>query len=170
MQTRDILADAFGRIRQLVHQAGAGLDAGGLAFRPEADANSIGWLLWHLTRIQDDHLSELAAREQAWIADGWSDRFGLAADPDETGYGHTSEQVAAMRPDGPEILLAYHDAVSTRTSEYLESVDAGELARIVDRSYAPPVSAGVRLVSVVSDNLQHAGQARYVRGIVDRMG
>jgi hypothetical protein len=170
LQTRELLTDAYGRIRDLVHQATAGLESGGLAFRPDADANSIAWLVWHLTRIQDHHVSQLAGREQAWLSGGWHSRFGMDADPADTGYGHTSEQVARVRPEGPSVLLEYHDAVADRTLDYVARVDADELDRIIDRSYDPPVSVGVRLVSVLSDNLQHAGQARYVRGIVDRGG
>jgi uncharacterized damage-inducible protein DinB len=169
VESREVLADAYGRIREVVHRSAAGLTAEDLAYRPEADANSIAWLVWHLTRIQDHHLSELAGREQVWVAEDWAGRLGLTAGPEETGFGHTSEQVAAVRPDGPEHLLGYHDAVAARTAEYLATVDADELDRIVDRSYDPPVSVGVRLVSVISDNIQHAGQARYVRGIVDRL-
>jgi uncharacterized damage-inducible protein DinB len=169
VQTRDLLSDAYGRIQEIVHRSAAGLDAEGLAFRPEADANSIAWLVWHLTRIQDHHLSEIAGRDQAWTANGWAVRLGMPADPDETGFGHTSEQVAAVRPAGPQDVLGYHDAVAARTQQYLETVDAEELDRVIDRSYDPPVSVGVRLVSVISDNLQHAGQAGYLRGIVERM-
>lgn len=168
MQTTDVLADAYGRIRHLVHQSVEGLDGEALAFRPEANANSIAWLLWHLTRVQDDHVSEIAGREQAWVSDGWAAEFGMPTDPSNTGYGHSSEEVARVRPEGPDGLLAYHDAVSDRTKEYLATIDADELDRIIDRSYDPPVSVGVRLVSVISDNLQHAGQARYVQGIVER--
>ena len=169
MQTRDVLSDAYGRIQEIVHRSADGLDAEGLAFRPEADANSIAWLVWHLTRIQDHHLSEIAGRDQAWTADEWAVRLGMKADPDETGFGHTSEQVAAVRPAGPRDVLAYHDAVAARTQQYLSTVDDEELDRVIDRSYDPPVSVGVRLVSVISDNLQHAGQAQYLRGIVERM-
>ena len=168
MQTSELLADAYSRIRRLVHQATEGLDGDGLAFRPESDANSIAWLVWHLTRIQDHHLSEIAGRQQAWISAAWHARFDMPADPSTTGYGHTREQVAGVRPEDPDVLLGYHDEVSDQTLQYLTTVDDGELERIVDRSYDPPVSVGVRLVSVLSDNLQHAGQARYVRGIVDR--
>jgi len=169
VQTRDVLSDAYGRIQEIVHRSSDGLDSEGLAFRPEADANSIAWLVWHLTRIQDHHLSEIAGRDQAWTADGWAVRLGMKADPDETGFGHTSDQVAAVRPVGPRDVLAYHDAVAARTQQYLSTVDDEELDRVIDRSYDPPVSVGVRLVSVISDNLQHAGQARYLRGIVERM-
>jgi hypothetical protein len=168
MRTRDLLADAFGRIQQAVRASAEGLTAEDLAFRPDADANSIAWLLWHLTRIQDDHMSEIAAREQAWTSDDWAERFRRPADPTDTGYGHTSEQVATIRPEDPDVLLAYHAAVADRTLEYLAAIDSDDLDRIIDRSYDPPVSVGVRMVSVISDSLQHVGQARYVRGIVER--
>lgn len=169
MSTSDILIDAYGRIRELVHMSANGLDENALAYRVEADANSIAWLVWHLTRVQDDHISEIAGHAQAWVEDGWAQRFGMAPDPHNTGYGHTSAEVAAVRPTDPAVLTGYHDAVWARTVEYLEALTPDELDRIIDTSYDPPVTAGVRLISVVSDNLQHAGQARYVRGIVDRM-
>ncbi|MDP8958356.1 MAG: DinB family protein [Actinomycetota bacterium] len=168
LHTRAVLADAFERVRKAVHQSAEGLDGEALAFRPEAAANSIAWLVWHLTRVQDDHVSEIAGREQAWTSDGWAAEFGMPSDPSNTGYGHSSEEVAGVRPKGPQVLVGYHDAVSDRTLEYLGIIDAGELGRIIDRSYDPPVSVRVRLVSVISDNLQHVGQARYVRGILER--
>lgn len=170
METRDVLLDAYGRISEIVHQATIGLTAEDLAFRPEPGANSIAWLVWHLTRIQDDHVAEIADRDQVWISDDWWKRFDMAADPANTGFGHTAEEVGAVRPEGPEPLAGYHAAVSSMTRDYLGSVDGPELDRIIDRSYDPPVSVGVRLVSVISDNLQHAGQARYLRGIVERIG
>jgi len=146
-----------------------GLEADALAFRPERDANSIAWLVWHLTRIQDDHVAEIAGRDQAWVAGGWAGRFGMAPDPANTGFGHTSDEVGAVRPDGPGVLVGYLEAVTGHTMDYLGTIEAVELDRIVDDSYDPPVSVGVRLVSVISDNLQHAGQALYVRGIYERL-
>ncbi len=168
MESKEILTDAFARVHQTVETAVNGLTSEQVAFRPDPDANSIAWLAWHLTRVQDDHLAEIAGREQEWIEGGWRNRFGTDPDRANTGFGHTSQQVAAVIPDAVETLAAYHDAVYRRTLEYLDGVDSAELGRIIDRSYDPPVSVGVRLVSVVNDNLQHAGQARYVRGIVER--
>lgn len=170
MRSTEVLTDAFERIQGVVHRAADGLDAGALAFRPDPGANSIAWLVWHLTRIQDDHVSEIAGREQAWTGEGWSGRLDLPFDPADTGFGHSAEHVAAVRPSGPEPLLGYHDAVTARTLTALERLDDDGLGRIIDESWDPPVSVGVRLVSVVGDNLQHAGQARYVRGIVGRGG
>jgi len=161
--------DAFDRIRETVHEAGEGRSATSLAYRPDSAANSIGWLIWHLARVQDDHIAELAGREQAYVADGWADRLGMAPDTGDIGYGHTSEQVGAVALDGPDVVLAYYDSVHDRTLEYIDTINAAELDRIVDYGRDPPVSAGVRLVSVISDCLQHAGQANYLGGLLDRM-
>jgi uncharacterized damage-inducible protein DinB len=168
--TRAILIDAFGRIGEEVHAVVAGLDAAALAYRPDEDANSIAWLLWHLTRVEDDHVSELARIDQAYVAGGWAARLGMAPDTSDIGYGHTSEQVAAVRFPTPDVLLAYFDAVHARIGEYLARLDAEELARLVDYRWDPPVTAAVRLVSVISDSLQHVGQAAYVRGLFERRG
>jgi len=168
METRDVLADAFGRIVEDFELAVVGLTSDQLCFRPDPGANSIAWLAWHATRVHDDHVSALANRQQAWIEAGFLQRFGMDFDPHDIGYGHTADQVAAVRPDGHEILVEYLHTVTERTYEYLTGVDASELDRIVDRNWDPPVTAGVRLVSVIDDSIQHAGQALYVRGLVER--
>ena len=168
MESKELLFDAYSHIRRIVHQAADGLSQEQLAYRPEEGSNSIAWLVWHLTRIQDSHLAPVTRLEEAWLAEGWSEKFGLPG-TDSIGYGDGPEQVAAIRPDG-ELLLGYHDRVSGRVLTYMDNVDATELDRIVDTSYDPHVKAGVRLVSVISDNLQHAGQARYVRGMIERLG
>lgn len=162
----DILADAFGRVHEVLPGAVDGLTADALLWRPDADANSIAWLVWHLTRVQDDHLAGVAGREQVYTEDGWAGRFGLPYDDDALGYGHTSEEVGAFRLSDPGLLTGYHEAVHARTLEVLAGLT--DLERVVDRSFDPPVTVAVRLVSVVNDIAQHAGQAAYVRGLVDR--
>lgn len=169
MRTADILADAFGRIRETVHQVVDGLSVEQLAVRLDGEANSIAWLVWHLTRVQDDHVSDAAGTEQVWTVAGWADRFGLPFDAAATGYGQSSAEVAAVRVPG-EQLLGYHDAVYRRTVQYVEHLTGDDLERIVDESWDPPVSLGVRLVSVIDDDMQHAGQAAFVRGLVERRG
>ncbi|MDH3293612.1 MAG: DinB family protein [Acidimicrobiia bacterium] len=169
MDVNAILANAFGRIPGEVERAVNGLSAEGLAFRPDPAANSIAWLVWHLTRVQDHHVSELIGGEQLYTTAGWADRLGRNPDPDDTGYGHSTEQMIAVRFDEPGPLGDYLTAVTERTLDYVVSVDSAELGRIVDERWDPPVSAGVRLVSVIGDCLQHAGQAQYVRGIWERL-
>jgi uncharacterized damage-inducible protein DinB len=162
---QEVFVDAFGRVREEFAEVCNGLSQAQATHRPTTDANSIAWMLWHLTRIQDDHLCGITGDEQVWTADGWYDRFDLPFEPGEHGYGHTSEQVAAVDVD-PELLDGYQAAVHDRTIAYVSSVDDDELARIVDEGWDPPVTASVRLVSVIGDCLQHLGQAAYVRGML----
>ena len=164
----ELLVDAFGRVREVVHRVVDGLTPEQLAFRVDPGANSIAWLVWHLTRIQDDHVADAAQAEQVWTSQGWVERFGLPLDPLATGYGHRAADVAAVRVASGELLVGYHDAVHQETTRYVEGLGDADLARIVDRSWDPPVSLGVRLVSVVADDLQHAGQAAFVRGVAQR--
>ncbi|MBE1878213.1 mycothiol transferase [Myceligenerans pegani] len=167
MNGADLLVDAFGRIREEVHAAVAGLTPDELAWRADPDANSVAWLVWHLTRVQDDHVADVAGVDQAWTHHGWADRFGLPLPIRDTGYGHRREEVAAVRAT-PDLLTGYHDAVHERTIEYVSGLTDGDLDRVVDTSWDPPVTLGVRLVSVFDDDAQHAGQAALVRGILLR--
>ncbi len=166
MDVRELLIDGFGRITELYDGVAEGLDADQLHRRPDDSGNSIGWLLWHLARVQDHHIAGLADTDQAW--DQWQDRFGLPNDSDDIGYGHSSEQVDAIRITDPQLLVDYHHEVALATTRFLETVDKGELDRVVDPHWDPPVTAGVRLVSIQGDCLQHLGQAAYVKGLLQR--
>ncbi len=167
MHTTDVLTDAFERVRDAVHPAVNGLTVEQLIFRPDTETNSIAWLVWHLTRIQDDHVAALAGVPQVWADRGWSDRFALPLDVADTGYGHDAEAVATVTADASS-LLGYFEEVHAATVAYLSTLDEADLDRVVDRNWDPPVTAGVRLVSVIADDLQHAGQAAYIRGILQR--
>ena len=164
MPSNELLTDAFERIKDVVHQTVEGLSIDELTFRPDGAGNSIGWLVWHLTRIQDDHIADVARTEQLWALT-WSDKFGLSLDKDDTGYGHTSGQVASVKVSAG-LLLGYYDAVHAATIKYIDGLKTEDYARIVDTRWDPPVTLAVRLVSVLSDDLQHAGQAAYVKGLL----
>lgn len=167
MRSADVLTDAFQRVRDAVHPAVNGLSVEELTFRPDAESNSIAWLVWHLTRIQDDHVAALAGVPQAWTSGGWADRFGLPFDVSDTGYGHDADAVAAVVADAAS-LLGYFEDVHAATVAYLATLHDADLDRVVDRSWNPPVTTGVRLVSVIGDDLQHVGQAAYLRGLLQR--
>jgi hypothetical protein len=163
MTSAELLVDAFGRVREEVHASVDGLTEDELAVRLDADANSIAWLVWHLARVQDDHVAGAFGVEQVWPK--WRDRFEMSGDP--IGYGDTTEQVAGVRADA-ELLTAYYDAVYQQTLDLVGTVTDDDLDRVVDKRWDPPVTLSVRLVSVISDCLQHVGQAAFIRGIVQR--
>jgi uncharacterized damage-inducible protein DinB len=163
MDSRGVLNETVGRITELYDGVAEGLDDETLHHRPGGTGNPIAWLLWHLARVQDDHIAHLAGTSQVW--EEWQERFGLPNGTDDIGYGHTSEQVAAVRITDPALLIAYHREVTLATARYLETVDDSELEREVDQRWDPPVTAGQRLVSILGDCLQHLGQAAYVKGL-----
>lgn len=169
MNAIEVLRDLFGRVETNVHGAVEGLDESALTHRVGGDANSIAWLVWHLTRVQDDHVAEVAGTEQVWTEHDWVTRFGLPFAPDATGYGHGGDEVAAVRV-GADLLLGYYDAVHERTLRYLDEIGDDDLDRVVDRRWDPPVTLGVRLISVADDDIQHSGQAAFVRGVVENGG
>ena len=164
-----LLTDAFGRVVDGARRVLRGATAEQLAYRPDPEANTVAWLVWHLARVQDDHVADVAGTEQRWTAGGWAQKFALPFDPADTGYGHTPQEVQAVQVDA-QLLAGYLDDVHAATTAYLETVTAADLERVVDSAWDPPVTLGVRLVSVVADDLQHVGQAAYVRGLADRAG
>jgi len=173
MEPHELLVDQVGRVRDLVVEVVDDLDLETAHRRPLGRGNPIVWLLWHAARVQDDHVAGLSGQVQAW-ATSWAGRFDLPLDPEDFGYGHGPEEVDAVRVDDLELLVDYHEAVHERTLSYLRRLDPAtgggpaELDRVVDDSWDPPVTAGVRLVSVVGDCLQHLGQAAYVKGLLPR--
>lgn len=163
--TRALLSDQFQRCRELVVELTDGLTDQIGTYRPDAPANSPVWLLWHATRVQDDHVADLAGVDQAWPA--WRERFGLSFSAEATGFGQSAEEVGEVRVGG-ELMADYHADVDALTRRYLDGLTEAELSRVVDTRWDPPVTAAARLVSVLSDVSQHLGQAAYVRGLAER--
>jgi len=166
---RALLSDAFTRVAEQVAAVTDGLSEEDAAWRPDPAANSIAWLLWHLARVQDDHIADLAGEPQVWTSESFDERFGLPFEPGATGYGQNADEVGQVRASAAD-LAAYHAAVHHATLRYLDSLTLAELERVVDTRWDPPVTAAVRLVSVIDDCVEHVGQAAYLQGMVQRRG
>ncbi|HTM83590.1 MAG TPA: mycothiol transferase [Mycobacterium sp.] len=161
---RELLRDAFTRLIEHADDLTGGLTDDVATYRPTEQANSIGWLLWHSARVQDIQVAQIAGVEQVWTRDGWVDRFGLDLPRDDSGYGHGAADVAKVHAPA-QLLAGYYHAVHQLTLGYLDGITPDELGRVVDAGWVPPVTAGVRLVSIIDDCAQHLGQAAYLRGI-----
>jgi uncharacterized damage-inducible protein DinB len=163
----DLLIDGFGRIRENVAEALSGLTAAQLSHQIAPGANPIGWLVWHLTRVQDNHLAEAFGVTQVWSAGDWAARFGLPTGTLGTGWSHTAAQVAEVAAaTSAELLAEYHEATYAQTVKLVAEITDADLDRIVDTRWTPAVTLGVRLVSVLDDDMEHSGQAAYVRGLL----
>jgi len=171
MDWRDLPIDSFGRITEFLERALKGLSREDLEWQPTPETNSIGWLVWHLTRQQDAQVASLMGEQQLWTKEGWHARFNRPKDPRDTGFGNTPEQVAAFKSPEAETLLAYNRAVVERSRQYLRDLTDAELGRELDeKQWTPVPTVGVRLVSVLNDSVLHAGQAAYVRGLRQGLG
>jgi uncharacterized damage-inducible protein DinB len=165
MTPADIFIDFFERILENGVAAVEGLDRDQLAHRPAPDTNSIAWLVWHTARVQDAQIAHLAGTEQVWFTQGWVERFKLPIDPADHGYGHSSEQVGKVRADAG-LLADYLRATHETTVAYLRGLTEDDLDEVVDTNWDPPVTRGVRIVSIADDDAQHVGQAAYLRGLL----
>ena len=168
MEWQQLMAAIFQQVSQVLERALDGLSQEDLNQQPSFDTNSMGWLAWHLTRGQDRAIAGLMGEEQLWVKDGWHVKFNRPADPQDFGLGHTPEDVAAFNSPDVGTLLNYHRAVLERTKRYLGRLSEAELDREIDHPRFPTVN--LRLVAVLSDNLQHAGQIAYVRGLLKGKG
>lgn len=171
MEWQELLVDGFGRVLEVLERALPGVSPEMLSKQPSADTNSMGWLAWHLTRLQDHHVSDLMGEEQIYIKDGWYAKFGRPAQTQDIGSGHTPAQVAAFKSPDPEVFIDYYRAVFDRTVRYIRGLSLDDLDRELNEpQYTPLPTVGVRLISVLADDLQHAGQLAYVRGLLEGMG
>ena len=171
MEWQELLIDGYGRVLEALEEALNGLTQDDLNQLPRPDCNSMGWLAWHLTRVQDDHVADLMGEKQLWLSEGWHAKFNRASSAKDVGFGHSSEDVAAFKSPDVATLLAYHRAVLERTKRYVSSLAAGDLDRELNEPwYQPLPTVGVRLISVMADNLQHVGQIAYVRGLLKGKG
>src|SRR6478609_3317496 len=166
MKAAEVLSDAFGRLPDLVHSAVADLTVDQLHERI-GGANNISWLVWHLSRVEDDHIAGAAGADQVWTSDGWAERFGLGLPVETTGWSMSSAEVDQVAVNDPELLLGYFDAAHAKAAAFVAELTDGDLDRVVDERWDPPVTLGVRLVSVLDDCLEHAAQAHFVRGILE---
>jgi len=171
MKWQELIIDGYGRILQVLEKALSGLTQDDLNQQPHPDCNSMGWLTWHLTRVQDNHIADLMGEDQLWVKDGWHAKFNRAPDPKDIGFGHSSEDVAAFKSPDVETLLEYHRAVLERSKRYISTLSTADLDQELNEPWFQPLpTVGVRLVSIMSDNLQHAGQVAYLRGLLKGKG
>lgn len=168
MQSLDLVRDALGRVHELIPAVLDGLDGDDLLWRPDPEANPLGWLIWHLTRIEDDHLARLGDVEQVWLSAGWYGRFKLPYIKGAHGFNMTPVEVGLFNARDTSLLNGYATDVWQQTQQILDQFTEADLDRVVDTRYTPPVTVGVRLVSVMVETAQHVGQAGYLRGLRER--
>lgn len=165
--TADLLIDLFGRVSDTARQVLRDTPQDALGTPPAAGTNTVAWLVWHLTRALDEQAAHALGYDAVWEAGGWRERFALPLPPDAHGYSMTFDEVLLVQASTAH-LRGYLDAACDAAEEAVAHLTDDDLDRVVDHQWNPPVTLGVRLVSIVNDCLQHAGQAAYASGILSR--
>ena len=166
MDARDILREAASRPATEVKALVNTLPEGVLNAHAGGHTNSIAWLLWHAGRQMDAQLAQLNGEPQVWHSQGFDSRFNLGKLGDTVGYGHTAEQARAVVVEDAALLVEYLGAATAALSEYIAGLSEADLDDVIDTSWTPHVTRGVRLVSMIDDAAQHVGQAAYAAGIL----
>ena len=168
MDWQQLIIDVLRRSWDTLEKALTNLSQDDLNKQPHPDSNSMGWLTWHLSRTQDRAIASITGDQQIWIKDNWYTKFHLSADTQDTGFGHTSQDVTKFKSPKPETLLEYYRAVLGRTEQYLVGLSTTELERKLDHPRVTSVEAW--LAAVLYDTLQHSGQVAYLRGLLKGKG
>ena len=166
MDARNVLCEAANRPAAEAKALIDTLPEGALNAHAGGHTNSIAWLLWHAGRQMDAQLAQLNGEPQVWHSQGFNSRFNLGELGDTVGYGHTAEQARAVVVEDAALLVEYLGATTAALSEYIAGLSEADLDDVIDTSWTPHVTRGVRLVSMIDDAAQHVGQAAYAAGIL----
>ncbi len=149
----------------------SGLSPEELRARPAPESNPIGWLMWHLTRVQDYAISTILEHETVWVRGKWYEKFGMAPDPAYRGNGDTPEQVDQFAAPNTETLVAYYRAVRANTDAFLNALTEEDLSRMVPPVRGTePVPLAERLPGIIVETVHHGGQVAYARGALKGKG
>ena len=163
MTLDEFIADALAREQELLLEAVQDLTPDELGWRAGPEANPIGWILWHMIRVEDMWFQFFVQRKtEIWERDGWNETFGLPTR--DNGFGHTQEQVADFPVLDLAALLRYGEAVRQATLEYLETLGPDDYA-VVPREQRPEMSVGAIFRQIIGEVYQHQGHIAYLKGL-----
>lgn len=133
--------------------------------QPSPGSNPIGWLVWHMARVEDHWINGMfCGNEHQWTRGGWDKKFGMPSEGN--GARLSIEQVMAMPRIGLTDLIAYYDAVRAETSQVIRSLTDEQLAKSIEHPRKGPITGSWIIGHVIVEESQHAGQVAMIRGIL----
>ena len=137
-----------------------------MAWTPNDQCSSIAFLVWHYGRTLDRWLhTRIKSDAQLW-ENGWAEKMDrISADPNDTGYGYTPEQLQAFQAPGAAPLLEYVAMVHQEGIDYLESLSEADFDEInLPNPRGGIITLGVMFQQLIWEFNQHGGQIAYLRG------
>ena len=164
MDLNEFIVDALEKEQESLSEAVGDLTPEELAWRAGPEANPIGWILWHMLRVEDMWFQFfIQRRNEIWERESWHEKFGLPTR--DNGFGHTSEQVAGFPALDLQELLRYGEAVRRATLEYLETLSPEDYDA-VPREQRPEMTVGAIFRQIVGELYQHQGHIAYLKGLL----
>ena len=163
MTLNEFIVDALDKENGFLLDALEGLGPDELAWQPAANANSIGWILWHMVRVEDMWIQFFAQfQTELWETEGWHEKFGLPTR--DNGFGHTAEQVNNFPGVDLAEFLRYRASVRQATLDYLDTLTPKDMEH-VPRERRPEMSLGAMFRQIIGEMYQHVGHIAYLRGL-----
>ena len=163
MTLNEFITDALEKENGFLLDALDGLTSDELAWQPAPDANSIGWILWHMVRVEDMWIHFFAQfQTELWETEGWHEKFGLPTR--DNGFGHTAEQVNNFPSIDLAQFLEYRASVRASTLVYLNTLSPDDM-ETVPRERRPEMSLGAMFRQIIGEMYQHVGHIAYLRGL-----
>ena len=163
MTLNEFIEDAFNTEHEYLMDAIGDLTPDELMWKAGSEANHIGWILWHMIRVEDMWFQFFIQRHtEIWERDGWNEKFGLPTR--DNGFEHTQEQVNNFPAYELQEMLDYGAAVRAETLSYLKSVTPDQMD-IVPRDARPEMSVGRIFRQVIGEVYQHQGHIAYIKGL-----
>ena len=173
MQLKDFAEQTFEEIGVRLNRALEGLTFEELNWRPRPEANSIAFIVWHVSRVEDGWFQHFVQdTTQVWLAERWHERFGLPEG--SSGFGYSVEQLAEFPALREEDLRGYFDAVRKSTLACLKEMTETDLDRVPGRSPFPDSASSSRFAEftvarmfrqLIGEEYQHLGHVNYIRGL-----
>ena len=178
MQGTELYADLIATLTAGIHGEIGELSPQELDWQPDAEGNSIGVTVWHVSRWFDVTarvFQERPPEEELWLTQGWAERTGY--NPEGIGYrglgaltGYTQPEVGAIPHLSATDLLAYLDQSSEALQAYLLALPSFEPLR-------QPVAGWGRETPVIKQDLLkvvfmgcagHLGEIKALRAMMKR--
>ncbi len=142
-----------------------GLTPQELSWRPDPQCMSIGFIVWHYSRVLDVWFqAQVRGVPQLW-EEGWDSKFDRLNVPGG-GFSFTAEQLEAFRVPDVSALMGYAEAAKAKAMECLQGLDDEDLEGVmVPQRFGDPITLATLFQQLVWELNQHGGQIAYLRGM-----
>ena len=142
-----------------------GLTQDQVLWRPTPYANNIGFILWHLTRGEDNVISNLSSPEPTlWVSQGWHEKFNQPVEAPDPG---DRMGLQSLPIPGLDVLLGYSEAVHEKSQSFFSALPGERLDQAPDPT-RPQRTVAAALRHLITHKNNHHGQIDYIRGLQDQ--